>query len=71
MAAPVERRAVVVVLDGTAVEAPSLRGDGRWVVLVRTAGIHVEVRGTGEVPNDLRLERLRDLNTYPSALRLL
>ncbi|WP_146211153.1 glycine zipper family protein [Quadrisphaera granulorum] len=69
--APVQRRAVVVVLDGTAVEVTALHGDDRWVVLLRTTDAHVEVRGTGEVPDDLRLERVRDLSAYPSSLRLL
>lgn len=63
----VQRRAVVVLLDGTAVDAVSLHGGDRWVVVVHTPDTHVEVRGTGPaVPDDLRLERVRDLITYPA-----
>lgn len=66
----VERRAVVVLLDGTAVEATALEGDDeRWVVVVRTSYTYLEVRGRGEVPRELRLERVHDLSRYPSALR--
>lgn len=56
----------VVHLDGTAMEVPWLHGEDRWVVLVRTADVHVEVRGAGSVPEDLRLERVLDLGAYPS-----
>jgi len=66
----VDRRRVVVLLDGTAVEATALQGEAeRWVVVARTSETLVQVRGQGQVPGDLRLERVHDLSRYPSVVR--